>query len=116
MEYFICLWEDERVLPVFGCCLESSPVTGYPGHPGGAALLFGFFLCSAGPGPLRTGGCWMVRQTTVAWRPLFGLVLSLLFVLLSCCCCLVFYPAVLETSPAASCVPDERCCLNGLSS
>lgn len=75
------------MLPVFGCCLENSPVTGYPGHPGGAALLFGFFLCIAGPGPLRTGGCWMVRQTTVAWRPpscAESLVCPSVLLLLSC--------------------------------
>lgn len=42
-----------------GCHLENSPVSGYYGRPGGTALLCGFLLCNAGPGPVRTGiaGC-----------------------------------------------------------
>lgn len=40
---------------MFDCYLENSPVSSYYGHPGGTALLCGFFLCNAGPGPFRTG-------------------------------------------------------------
>lgn len=40
---------------MFGYCLENSPVSSCYGHPGGTALLCGFFLCNDGPGPVRTG-------------------------------------------------------------